>query len=276
LGLRSMKRWVCSAVLAALAPGWALAAPPMLGFSGPGVDAERALETKFDANLSAEAIDARLRRLAAAPNQVGSPHDRANADWVLAQLKSWGWDAHIETFQVLYPSPLHEALELVGPTPFKAALYEPPVAGDSSSAVRADALPPYLIYGADGDITADLVYVNYGAPADYQALARLGVDVRGKIVIVRYGAIWRGLKVKLAAEHGAVGCIIYSDPADDGFGAGDAYPKGAWRPHDGVQRGSVLDIPVRSGDPLTPEAGATAGARRLPLAQSEVLMKIPA
>ncbi|HEY1427255.1 MAG TPA: M28 family peptidase, partial [Caulobacteraceae bacterium] len=272
-----MKSWVLAGVLAtALTPAAALAAPALLGFSVANADAERALEAKFDAGLSAAAIDARLKLLAAAPNQVGSPHDKSNAEWVLGQLRSWGWDARIETFQVLYPTPVVELLELAGPKPFKASLSEPPVPGDASSSVRANALPPYLVYGADGDVTADLVYVNYGAPADYQALTRLGVDVRGKIVIVRYGEIWRGLKVKLAAQHGAVGCIIYSDPADDGYGPGDPYPQGAWRPEAGVQRGSVLDVPVRTGDPLTPNVGADASAKRLPIGEAETVMKIPA
>ena len=265
-----------SALALLAAPGMALAAPAMLGFSATSADAERALESKFDAGLAPGDIDARLKTLSAAPNNVGSPHDKANAEFVLAQLKSWGWDAHIETFQVLYPTPIHESLELVGPTPFKATLTEPPIPGDASSAVRDNALPPYLIYAADGDVTADLVYVNYGGPDDYKALARLGVDVKGKIVIARYGAIWRGLKVKEAAEHGAIGCILYSDPADDGYGPGEPYPKGAWRPDEGVQRGSVLDIPIRSGDPLTPDIGATEGAKRLSIAEAEVLMKIPA
>jgi len=272
-----MKHRTFASVLALLlAPGVAAAAPGMLGFSPTSADAERAVESRFDAALSPDAIGARLKTLSAAPNNVGSPHDKANAEFVLDQLKSWGWDAHIETFQVLYPTPIAESLELIGPTPFKATLNEPPIPGDASSAVRANALPPYLIYAADGDVTGDLVYVNYGAPDDYKALARLGVDVRGKIVIVRYGAIWRGLKVKLAAEHGAIGCLIYSDPADDGYGAGDTYPAGAWRPDEGVQRGSVLDIPIRSGDPLTPNVGATADAKRLPLSETGVLMKIPA
>jgi len=254
----------------------AAAAAPMLGFSPGGADAERALEAKFDANLSAGAIDARLKILSAEPNEVGSPHDKANAEYVLAQLKSWGWDAHIETFQVLYPTPKHELLEMVGPTPYKARLNEPPLAGDASSAVRENALPPYLVYAADGDVTGELVYVNYGNPDDYVALARMGVDVKGKIVIARYGQAWRGLKVKEAYEHGAVGCIIYSDPADDGYGPGDVYPKGAWRPDQGVQRGSVMDIPIESGDPLTPGVGATADAKRIPISEAKVLMKIPA
>jgi N-acetylated-alpha-linked acidic dipeptidase len=269
-------RTFASVLALLLAPGVAAAAPGMLGFTPASADAERGLESRFDTGLSPGAIDARLKTLSAAPNEVGSPHDKANAEFVLAQLKSWGWDAHIETFQVLYPTPLQESLELLGGAPFKATLNEPPIPGDASSAVRENALPPYLIYAADGDVTGDLVYVNYGAPDDYKALARLGVDVKGKIVIVRYGQIWRGLKVKEAAEHGAIGCLIYSDPADDGYALGDTYPAGAWRPDEGVQRGSVLDIPIRSGDPLTPNIGATADAKRLPLAEAEVLMKIPA
>jgi len=269
-------RIALAALAFAAAQTSAAGAAPMLGFSPSGADAERALEAKFDANLSAGAIDARLKILSAEPNEVGSPHDKANAEFVLAQLKSWGWDAHIETFQVLYPTPKHELLEMVGPTPFKAQLNEPPLPGDASSAVRENALPPYLVYAADGDVTGDLVYVNYGNPDDYVALARMGVDVKGKIVIARYGSAWRGLKVKLAYEHGAVGCIIYSDPADDGYGPGDVYPKGAWRPDEGVQRGSVLDIPIESGDPLTPGVGATADAKRIAIADAKVLMKIPA
>ena len=263
-----------------LTPGLGLADPapalPILGFSADGAAQERALEGRFDAALDPKQIAERLQRMASAPNQVGSPHDRANAEFVLSQFRAWGWDAHIETFSVLYPTPTHEALELVGPHPFKARLYEPAVPGDATSAIHAGALPPYLAYAADGDVTAELVYVNYGAPDDYKALARLGVDVKGKIVIVRYGRIWRGLKVKLAAEHGAVGAIIYSDPADDGYGAGDPYPTGGWRPEDGVQRGSVLDMPVRAGDPLTPNEGATADAHRITLGQAETLMRIPA
>jgi N-acetylated-alpha-linked acidic dipeptidase len=248
----------------------------MLGFSAAGAAAQRALEARFDANLSADAIRQRLQLMSAEPNQVGSPHDKANAEYVLAQLKSWGWDARIEVFNVLYPTPLEEKLELTGPGGFSATLTEPPVPGDASSARQAGGLPAWLAFGGDGDVTAPLVYVNYGMPDDYKALARMGVDVRGKIVIARYGGGWRGLKPKLAQEHGAVGCIIYSDPADDGYGPGDPYPKGGWRNPDGVQRGSILDMPIRAGDPLTPNVGATEGAPRIPIAQAETILKIPA
>ena len=251
------------------------AAPPAsVGFTASGAADERALEERFDRGLDARDLRDWLARLAAAPNHVGSPHDKANAELMLQMFRSWGWDAEIETFQVLYPTPIHQTLELVAPKHFVASLREPPIAGDATSA-HTDGLPPYNAYGADGNVTADLIYVNYGMDDDYKELARRGVDPRGKIVIARYGAGWRGLKPKLAQEHGAVGCIIYSDPRDDGYGAGDVYPGGGWRPGHGVQRGSVLDMPVYAGDPLTPGIGATQGAKRLPIAEAKTILKIP-
>src|SRR6202012_4994306 len=165
--------------------------------------------------------------------------------------------------------------EMVQPTQFVAKLKETPIPGDESSAHTQGGLEAYNIYGGDGDVTGDLVYLNFGMPDDYKDLARRGIDVKGKIVITRYGGGWRGLKPKLAQEHGAVGCIIYSDPKDDGYGPGDVYPKGAWRNENGFQRGSVLDIPVRSGDPLTPDVGATKDAKRIPLSDATAILKIP-
>jgi len=264
-------------VLTALAAGPATTrAEPatMLGFSPTSAQAERALESRFDAGLSATDIRARLRRMASEPNQVGSPHDKANAEFTLEQFKAWGWDAHIEIFSVLYPTPITESLELTGPSPFTATLTEPPIAGDDTSSRQAGGLPAYVAYGGDGDVTAPLIYVNYGMPADYAELRRLGLDVNGKIVVTRYGGGWRGLKPKLAYEHGAVGCIIYSDPADDGYGAGDPYPKGAFRPERGVQRGSVLDVPVETGDPLTPGIGAVEGSPRIPRSEAKTILRI--
>ncbi len=261
-----------AAVLAASAS----IAGPMIGFSPDGARAERALEARFDASLSANAIRERMRLMSSQPNQVGSPHDKANAEYTLAQYKAWGWDARIETFSVLYPTPKAQALELVGPTSFKATLTEPEAPGDSTSGHQQGGLPAYFAYGGEGDVTAPLIYVNYGMPADYAALQRLGLNVKGKIVIARYGAGWRGLKPKLAQEHGAVGCIVYSDPADDGYGAGDAYPKGAFRPERGIQRGSIQDLPVRPGDPLTPGYGSVEGAPRLARTAAETILKIPA
>jgi N-acetylated-alpha-linked acidic dipeptidase len=206
---------------------------------------------------------------------VGSAHDKANAEFELQKFREWGWDASIETFSVLYPTPREVSVELIAPTHFKAQLTEPPVDGDRTS-VQTDAeLPAYNVYGADGDVTAELVYVNQGMPDDYAELERQGVSVQGRIVLTRYGGGWRGLKPKLAYEHGAVGCLIYSDPRDDGYGAGDVYPQGGFRPPDGVQRGSVQDLVLYSGDPLTPGVGATAGARRLALQDAKTVLKIP-
>jgi N-acetylated-alpha-linked acidic dipeptidase len=263
--------FAAAAALAASDPG---AAPAMTGFTASAAAQQRALEQRFDAALDPTDLREWLRRLSAAPNHVGAPHDRENAEYVRDLFREWGWKAEIETFDVLYPTPKRVALEMVAPTPFKAALVEPPVEGDASS-THTGALPPYNAYGADGDVTAELVYVNYGMPDDYRELARRGVDVAGKVVIARYGAGWRGLKPKLAREHGAVGCLIYSDPRDDGYAVGETYPAGGWRPPEGVQRGSVADMPIHPGDPLTPGIGATRDAKRLPLAEAKTVLKIP-
>lgn len=273
-----MLRPLLAAVLLSLCAGVpaepASTSSGLLGFSADGASAQRAIEHRFDTYLDAMQMRDWLKRLAAEPNQVGSPHDKANAEFILSLYKQWGWDAHIERFDVLYPTPRQVALELVAPASFKAALHESPVAGDATSTLGG-ALPPYNVYGADGDVTAELVYVNHGMPDDYKELARRGVDVKGKIVIVRYGGGWRGLKPELAHEHGAVGCLIYSDPRDDGYFAGDTYPKGGWRPAQGVQRGSVAKMMVYPGDPTTPGYGSTPNAKPLPLDKATTLLKIP-
>lgn len=240
----------------------------------PGAD-RKALEVAFDAGVSSQDQIGWLRQMSSAPNHVGSPHDKANAEFILAHFKAWGWDAHIEQFDVLYPTPISTTVEMVAPERITLGGQERAVAEDDTSGNTAQALPPYVAFQGDGDVTADLVYVNYGMPADYDALARRGVDVRGKIVIARYGVGWRGLKPKLAQDHGAAGTIIYSDPADDGYGEGDTYPKGGARPDQGVQRGSVADMPLYPGDPLTPGIGATPGAKRLARADAATILKIP-
>jgi N-acetylated-alpha-linked acidic dipeptidase len=233
------------------------------------------IERRFDALIAPAEMGGWLKIMAAEPNHVGSAHNKANAERILAQFKSWGWDARIETFEVLYPTPVSQTLELVSQTRFKATLTEAPIPGDETSSRTRNVLPAYVAYQGDGDVTAPLVYVNYGMLEDYKALERMGVSVKGKIVIARYGAGWRGLKPKLAQEHGAVGCIIYSDPHDDGYSTEDAYPKGPARPANGVQRGSVADMTLFPGDPLTPGIGATPGAMRLSRAEAPSLMKIP-
>jgi N-acetylated-alpha-linked acidic dipeptidase len=247
--------------------------------AGPGVSQQAVqlpdLEKSFDSFISSPEMDGWMKKMAAEPNHVGSPHDKANAEDTLARFKAWGWDAHIEEFQVLYPTPLKVQLDLVSPKRFSATLTEKPVPGDATSSRTKAQLPAYVAFQGDGDVTAPIVYVNYGMPDDYKALERMGVDVKGKIVIARYGQGWRGLKPKLAQDHGAVGCIIYSDPRDDGFSQDDVYPKGAARPSQGFQRGSVADMPLYPGDPLTPGYGAITGAPRLKREDAPTILKIP-
>lgn len=247
----------------------------LMGFDGPGSTAQRALEAQFDAQLKAENLRAMMKRLSARPHHVGSPYDKENAQFMLSQFKAWGYDAKLEEFQVLFPTPKTRLLEMTAPTKFTASLTEPPLAEDSTSSQTAEQLPPYNAYSVDGDVTGQVVYVNYGVPRDYDELERRGIEVRGKIVLARYGGSWRGIKPKVAAEHGAIGCLIYSDPRNDGFYQGDVYPLGAWRNEHGVQRGSVADMPLFPGDPLTPGEASVPGTKRLALKDAPTLTKIP-
>ena len=268
---------VCSATLAAATtgtPGARSLSGPLFGFTADESATQELLEQRFDSDLNPAELSAWMKNLSSEANQVGSPHDKANAEFVRDEFRQWGWDAQIEVFYPLYPTLKQHSLELLAPTKFVAALKEAPVAGDETSS-RTDGMGPYNVYGADGDVTGDLVYVNFGMPDDYKDLARRGIDVKGKIAIARYGEGWRGLKPKLAQEHGAIACIIYSDPQGDGYAQGDVYPKGGWRPADGVQRGSVADMTLYSGDPLTPGVGATKNAKRLSISEAKTLMKIP-
>jgi N-acetylated-alpha-linked acidic dipeptidase len=255
-------------------PPQAQTAAPLQGFLGGSDQAERDWETKFRALPTAANMREAMRLLSARPHHVGSPYDRQNAEWMLAKFKEWGWDAQIENFDVLFPTPKERRLELLQPARFVAKLEEPPLAQDPTSNQQAEQLPPYNAYSLDGDVTGPLVYVNYGTRDDYEQLDRLGVSVKGAIVIARYGNSWRGIKPKVAAEHGAVGCIIYSDPADDGYGEGDVYPQGGLRNKDAVQRGSVTDT-YYAGDPLTPGWGSVPGAKRLDIKDAQVITKIP-
>jgi N-acetylated-alpha-linked acidic dipeptidase len=247
----------------------------LLGFTAQSSDRQRALEARFDTFLSADSLRTWVEHLSSAPNHVGAPHTKENAEWMARQFRSWGYDVEIETFHVLLPTPTVRVVELVEPVTFSAKLAEPTLEEDETSRIVAGRLPPYNAYSADGDVTAELVYVNYGIPADYEELERRGISVEGKIVIARYGASWRGIKPKVAAEHGAIGCILYSDPFNDGYRQGDVYPEGAWRMAEGAQRGSVVDMPTYPGDPLTPFVGATRDAERLSVAEAPTIMKIP-
>jgi N-acetylated-alpha-linked acidic dipeptidase len=248
--------------------------PPIRGFTTSGAAAEREIERRFQAVPSPDKLREYMQTIAAEPHHAGSPGSRKVAEYLLATFKSWGLNASLEQFEALMPYPTERIVELVAPERFTASLKEPPVPGDEDSG-DAGQLPTFNAYSADGDVTADLVYVNYGIPEDYEQLAKLGIDVKGKIVIARYGRSWRGIKPKVAWEHGAAGCIIYSDPRDDGFYQGEVYPGGPWRPGQGVQRGSVMDMPIHPGDPQTPGWSSEPGSRRLDKAESATLLKIP-
>jgi N-acetylated-alpha-linked acidic dipeptidase len=235
----------------------------------------QAWDARFRAIPEARNIGEYVRIMSARPHHLGSPYGKQNAEWILARFKEWGWDAQIENYDVLFPTPKERVVELVEPSRFRLTLEEPPVAVDPTSAQKGEQLPPFNAYSVDGDVTGPLVYVNYGRPVDYEELDRRGISVKGAIVIARYGESWRGIKPKVAAEHGAIGCLIYSDPRDDGYGAGEVFPNGPMRPSDGAQRGSVMDMPVYPGDPLTPGVGATADAKRLAVKDATTLTKIP-
>jgi len=248
---------------------------PLAGYSAASSRTQRDWEAKFRAIPAPANLRDYMQRLSARPHHVGSAYDKDNAEWMLSKFKEWGLDAHIENFDVLFPTPKERVVELVEPIRFQAKLQEPPVSGDPTSNQQSEQLPTYNAYSIDGDVTAPLVYVNYGIPEDYEKLEQMGISVKGAIAIARYGHSWRGIKPKVAAEHGAVGCLIYSDPRDDGYFEGDVFPQGAWRPPDGVQRGSVMDMPIHPGDPLTPDVGATKDAKRLALKDVKTFTRIP-
>lgn len=231
-------------------------------------------EEKFRTVPRSDLLKDYMRELSAEPHHLSSPRDKQNAEWIRDKFKSWGLDASIETFDVLFPTPKERVLELIAPEKFTASLKEPVVKEDPDSGDQ-NQLPVYNAYSGEGDVTAPLVYVNFGVPADYEQLERMGVSVKGKIAIARYGGSWRGIKPKVAYEHGAVGCIIYSDPREDGYYQGDVYPKGPYRPENGAQRGSVMDMPIYPGDPLTPGIGATKDAKRLTRDEAKTVLKIP-
>src|SRR5204863_264248 len=215
--------------LGCMAPGAPRDDKTLLGFAPAQAAEERALEGRLDSLVRTENLRDWMKRLSARPHHLGSAYDKDNAEFIAAQFKSWGYETRIEEFQVLFPTPRTRILEMTSPASFKASLAEPPLKEDATSGQTDEQLPVYNAYSIDGDVTGELVYVNYGIPKDYEELDRRGIDVKGKIAIARYGGSWRGIKPKVAAEHGAVGCIIFSDPKGDGYYQGDVYPKGGWR-----------------------------------------------
>jgi N-acetylated-alpha-linked acidic dipeptidase len=245
------------------------------GFTPESSKTQRAAEEKFDSYLKHTNLDQWMKRLAAQPHHLGSAYGKENAEYMRALFESWGYEAKIETYKVLFPTPKVRIVELISPGKFKAKLSEPALKEDATSNQLKDQLPTYNAWSADGDVTAELVFVNYGVPDDYEQLERMGIDVKGKIVIAKYGGSWRGIKPKVAQEHGAIGCLIYSDPEGDGYFQGDVYPKGPYRNEHGAQRGAVMDLPVRPGDPITPGVGATEDAKRIDRKDADNLLRIP-
>ncbi len=261
--------------LVALGSGIVHAGDNIVGFDATASAAQRELEAQLDATVDAGEMDGWLKLMSATPHHVGSLASKENAEFIAELLSSWGYDTEIAEYEILLPVPKVREVELVAPTNYEASLTEDTLAEDPSTAVRETLLPPYNAFSRDGEVEAELVFVNYGIPEDYEILERYGIDVTGKIAIAKYGRSWRGIKPKLAGEKGAIGTIIYSDPADDGYGAGDVYPKGPFKNESGVQRGSVMDMPTYPGDVLTPGRGATKGARRLDREDAPTITEIP-
>ena len=268
------RRWGV-AVAAAACAGLMTSAAAQSGPSAGAKPTGSSWDAQFRELPQPSNIRATMERVSARPHHVGSAYDKENAEWIQSRFREWGWEAEIETFNVLFPTPMERVLELLEPTRFTAKLEEPVEPADPTSNQKSEQLPTFNAYSIDGDVSGPLVYVNYGRPEDYEVLERYGISVKGAIVLARYGESWRGIKPKVAAEHGAVGCLIYSDPKDDGFAAGEVFPNGPMRPRDGAQRGSVMDMPVYPGDPLTPGIGATADAKRLAVKDAPTLTKIP-
>lgn len=247
----------------------------LLGFDEAGSLAQRALEVRMDADIDPEEQQEWLRILSEFPHHAGTEAGVKNVEFIAKKFKSWGYETEVVSYEILLPTPRTRELELLAPTPFTASLTEETLPEDESTSRRDTLLPPYNAFSIDGDVESELVFVNYGRPEDYEILERSGVDVRGKIVIARYGENWRGIKPKLASEKGAIATIIYSDPADDGYGPGDVYPEGPFKNDSGVQRGSVADMPTYPGDVLTPGRAAIPGVKRLKLQDAVTLTRIP-
>ncbi len=266
--------WVVAMTIATTVPLLAQDARP-LGFASASARWQLALEQRIIGIPSGERMLVYHRALTAEPHHAGTEANERTAEYMADRLREFGFDSIImNRYEVLLPRPLEREVTLVAPVRYRLRLAEPPLEPDPDTGKRG-VLPPFVAYAPDGDVTAEVVYVNYGIPEDYAVLDSLGISVEGKIVIARYGRSWRGIKPRLAAEHGAVATLLYSDPADDGYVQGTALPDGKWRPEHGVQRGSVMDMPTYPGDPQTPMRPSKPGVERLPLDETPTLQKIP-
>jgi N-acetylated-alpha-linked acidic dipeptidase len=250
-------------------------ATPLDGFSANTSATQRRWEELFRSVPAPTSAREHLRRLTLEPHIAGTKEDYATAVYVRDQMKSYGLNAELKEYNVWLPYPKTTPIvELITQRRQRLSVTEAIVPGDPTSS-NPKITPLFNGYSASGDVTGPLVYANYGLPGDYEELKKVGVDVKGKIVIVRYGNSFRGVKAKVAEDNGAVGCIIYSDPADDGYMQGDVYPKGPWRPVASGQRGSVQYLFDYPGDPLTPGKPSIAGVPRLKPEDATDLTKIP-
>jgi N-acetylated-alpha-linked acidic dipeptidase len=244
------------------------------GFGRGRAAAEAQLEQKFLAIPQAARAESNLRHLTSTPHLAGTEASHRVAEWLRDQYRSYGFDAHIESYSVWLPMPREIKLEMIKPKRASLATPEPPIPGDLDTWTK-HATPDYNDYSPSGDVTASVVYANYGMADDYRELERLGIGVNGKIVIARYGRGYRGIKALLAQQHHAAGLILYSDPQDDGYAVGDTFPDGPWRPMGGVQRGSILYTQIYPGDPLTPGIASVPGAPRISPADAASLPHVP-
>lgn len=238
----------------------------MPGYSPRSTSAQRDLEADVINRPLPATASAHSRVLSMQPHMAGTPAQARTRDYVIAQMKSWGLETEIRSYKIWMPHPVTTRVWRIAPDPLELNLQEGPVAEDTTSVSFPQVLP-FNGYGAAGDVRGEVVYVNYGLIEDYAQLDSMGVSVKGKIAIARYGRSFRGIKAREAEKHGAVGLLIYSDPADDGYVRGDVYPVGPMRPSHGIQRGSVMNA---DGDPSTPGYPSHENARRIPVAQMEV------
>ena len=246
----------------------------MRGFTAENVITQQRYETDFKERLSVERSRRKLRYLTEEPHLAGTENSRKVVEYIRAEFESYGLQVQVYEYHVYLPYPLEVHVELVSPTQHLAVSKESGWEWDKDS-YETDIVPGYNAYSPDGDVTAELVYVNRGLPEDYEVLNALGVSVEGKICIARYGGSYRGVKAKVAGDNGAVALILYSDPKDDGYVRGDVYPRGPWRSADAIQRGTVKYIFQHASDPLTPGWAATKDAERIPIAEATDLPQIP-
>jgi N-acetylated-alpha-linked acidic dipeptidase len=244
------------------------------GFSSASSATELAREKQMMASPSAKANEADFDVMTAEPHHAGSPYEIKLADYVADTFKSLGFEAAKYEYSVLLPWPGERSIEIVAPDRVRLQVEEEKIRGDQW-ADKPGILPAYNAYSPSGEVTGEIVYVNFGIPADYETLQKLGIDVKGRIVLARYGGSWRGIKPKVAAEHGAIACLIYSDPHEDGYFQGDVYPDGPFRGWGMIQRGSVMDMPRYPGDPSTPGRPSKPGVERIPMDKIETFAPIP-